>query len=102
MHRDRFRRQVHGSLESAALEREAEYADHHVDALGTFCPEPVIRLQGAAREAKAGDVLLLLADDAGVEVDIPAWCMSHGHEYLGLLRGDRRLQVLVRISRSGR
>jgi len=44
-----------------------------------------------------GQILLLIADDAGVEVDIPAWCMSHGHEYLGTLREERRLRVLVRI-----
>lgn len=100
--KDSFRRQVHGSLDERALIRAASCADRRVDALGAFCPEPVIRIQEAAREAPAGAVLLLLADDAGVEIDIPAWCMSHGHEYLGLLRGDSDLQVLVRINRSGR
>lgn len=92
-----FLRQVHGSASEQELERAAASASRVVDALGTFCPEPLIRTQDAARDMVSGETLLLLADDAGVELDIPAWCMSHRHEYLGLLKEPRRYRVLVRI-----
>lgn len=89
-----FRRQVHGSASAAEL--EALEPTLEVDALGTFCPEPVIRTQDRIREIDPGQILLLLADDSGVEVDIPAWCISTGNEYLGLLAGDDVYRVYVR------
>ncbi len=87
-------RHVHGTLtggELAGLEPVIT-----VDALRTFCPEPVIRTQDRIGDIPAGGVLLLLADDAGVEIDIPAWCMSTGNEYLGLLKEEARYRVFVR------
>lgn len=90
----RFLRQVHGSGEVAALEELQP--DVRVDAVGTFCPEPVIRTQKRMSSMDPGEVLLLLADDAGVEVDIPAWCLSTGNEYLGIVKEPDRLLVYVR------
>lgn len=89
-----LRRHLEGSLDEPEL-RELR-ADRRVDALGTFCPEPVIRTQKEAATMSAGEVLLLLADDAGVEVDIPAWCLSTGNEFLGLLKGTDAYRVFVR------
>lgn len=94
---DRLREQVHGSRDGAELEVLCNRATLTVDATGTFCPEPVIRTQNAARDLDRDDILLLLADDAGVEVDIPAWCISTGNEYLGSMRDPKRIRVLVRI-----
>jgi tRNA 2-thiouridine synthesizing protein A len=76
--------------------------DYEIDALGTFCPEPVIRTQRQASSMEPGEVLLLLADDAGVEVDIPAWCISTRNEYLGVLKATDCYRVFVRrATRSG-
>jgi TusA-related sulfurtransferase len=88
------RAQVHGSASAAEL--EALQPDVEVDALGTFCPEPVIATQNRMKEMGAGEVLVLLADDAGVAVDIPAWCMSTGNEFLGMQKEPRRYRVFVR------
>jgi len=87
-------RHVHGTLTGDELARLEPVAT--VDAVGTFCPEPVIRTQDRMGELASADVLLLLADDAGVEIDIPAWCMSTGNEYLGLLKEEERYRVFVR------
>ena len=91
-----LRRNVEGSLSPAELDRLEP--THEIDALGTFCPEPVIRTQNHMAEMSPGDVLLLLADDAGVEVDIPAWCISTRNEYLGVLKDVDRYRVFVRKS----
>lgn len=89
-----LRRHLEGAL--AEPELRALDVDRRVDALGTFCPEPVIRTQKEAAGMAAGEVLLLLADDAGVEVDIPAWCLSTGNEFLGLLKEADAYRVFVR------
>lgn len=55
-----------------------------VDALGTWCPVPIYLIDRAARLARAGEVIELLADDPLIEVDLPAWCHRSGHELLEL------------------
>ncbi len=90
------RRLARGELDEGALRTLA--ADVEVDALRTFCPEPVIRTQKQAATMARGEVLMLLADDAGVEVDIPAWCLSTGNEYLGIIKEDTAYRVFIRRS----
>ena len=50
-----------------------------VDARGTRCPVPVIRLARAARDLPAGTTLVLLADDDAAWSDVPAWARMKGH-----------------------
>ena len=88
--------QVYGSLSQDEL--LSLRPDVKVDARGTFCPEPVIATQDRMRTMKPGEVLLLVADDAGVAVDIPAWCMSTSNEFLGLLKEARAYRAFVRKS----
>lgn len=87
-------RQTHGTL--AAAELAGLRPDAEEDARGTFCPEPVIRTQNRMREMERGAVLLLLADDGGVEVDIPAWCISTRNEFLGIIKQTDFYRVFVR------
>jgi len=99
---------VHGLLDQDRLAELTEHCDVVVDARGTFCPEPVIRTQAAAAQMAPGAVAMILADDAGIEVDLPAWCISTRNEYLGVLREERFLRAFIRrsparpASRSGR
>ena len=50
-----------------------------VDARGTRCPVPVIRLARAARDLPEGASLVLLADDVAAWSDVPAWARMKGH-----------------------
>ena len=88
---------VYGS--TSAEDLQTLQPDVEVDARGTFCPEPVIATQNRMRDMKVGEVLMLLADDAGVAVDIPAWCLSTSNEFLGLLKEPRMYRVYVRKAR---
>ena len=59
-----------------------------MDAVGCLCPVPVTRTAQRIRALGAGEVLELLADDRMVLVDLPSWCFSWKHDYLGhALRG---------------
>ena len=50
-----------------------------VDARGTRCPVPVIRLARAARDLAPGATVVLLADDVAAWSDVPAWARMKGH-----------------------
>ncbi|MYM61984.1 sulfurtransferase TusA [Pseudomaricurvus sp. HS19] len=57
-------------------------ADHTLDTRGLLCPEPVMMLHNAVRDAQSGDVIEVVATDPSTERDIPKFCQFLGHELL--------------------
>lgn len=55
-----------------------------VDASGTFCPVPILKLARAVRGRAAGEEWSLVATDPAVCADLRSWCASTGHELLEL------------------
>jgi tRNA 2-thiouridine synthesizing protein A len=70
-----------------------------VDARGTRCPVPVIRVAREARERPAGSVVVLLADDVAARTDVPAWARMRGHA-VELSDGDGWTVYTVRLGGS--
>lgn len=68
-----------------------------VDALGTWCPVPIRLLARAAGRLQPGTHVALLADDPLIEVDLPAWCDTHGHDLESLTEEAGRYHCLVRL-----
>ncbi len=58
--------------------------DVKLDTLGLFCPMPIIKTSKKIKELTVGQVLEVVSDDEGIKKDMPAWCETTGHEYLGL------------------
>lgn len=58
--------------------------DATVDAVGLFCPLPIVKTGEKIATMKRGEILLLLADDPGVVLDLVAWCKSTKNELLGI------------------
>jgi len=58
-------------------------SDLVVDATGTWCPVPILRIADHLPLIEVGAVLELLATDEAVLGDLPAWCRATGHEFLG-------------------
>jgi tRNA 2-thiouridine synthesizing protein A len=56
--------------------------EHCLDAIGLFCPEPVMLLHKKIREIKKGEVLLLVATDPSTSRDVPKFCHFLGHELI--------------------
>ena len=54
-----------------------------VDATGQKCPMPILMTAKAAKELQAGDVMLIIATDAGARSDVPAWVSQTGNELVG-------------------
>jgi tRNA 2-thiouridine synthesizing protein A len=54
-----------------------------VDARGKWCPLPIIWTAERIHTVAVGEVLEVLATDSAIEDDLPAWCRSTGHDFLG-------------------
>ncbi|MGI9017816.1 MAG: sulfurtransferase TusA family protein [Euzebya sp.] len=53
-----------------------------VDSRGRPCPVPVIDLARALAGVEVGQDVVVLADDPGAAIDIPAWCRMRKQELL--------------------
>jgi TusA-related sulfurtransferase len=70
--------------------------DRVLDTIGLFCPVPIIKTAQAMKEMKPGEVLLLIADDRGVLVDLPAWCKMAKEELLQMTEEAAIVRAFVR------
>ena len=59
-----------------------------LDTRGLFCPEPVMMLHGAVREAIAGDLLTVLATDPSTQRDVAKFCQFLGHDLVSTDMGS--------------
>ena len=55
-----------------------------LDLKGLLCPIPIVKISKAIKGVAIGDIIAGTATDAGVMMDIPAWCSSTGHELLDI------------------
>ncbi|MFQ5952144.1 MAG: sulfurtransferase TusA family protein [Candidatus Omnitrophota bacterium] len=55
-----------------------------IDALGLFCPMPIVKLKVGLEGVDRGAVVELLADDPGVLEDVPAWCKETNNKFLSI------------------
>ena len=60
------------------------HSDMTLDTLGLFCPMPIIKTSKKIKELAVGQVLKVISDDEGIKKDMPAWCETTGHQFLGL------------------
>ena len=89
-------RRLRKEIPDALLQRPK--VDGVLDAVGFFCPVPIIRTSARIREMARGQVLEVLSDDRVILVDMPAWCASAGHEYLGHCEEGGEIHVFLRKS----
>lgn len=67
-----------------------------LDAVGLYCPLPIVKTSKAIKEIEVGQVLEIIADDEGIKEDMPAWCKTTGHEFLGMEEDDDEIRLYVR------
>jgi tRNA 2-thiouridine synthesizing protein A len=64
-------------------------AEIQVDATGLRCPQPILKLTVAARDASAGDLIVIRADCPTFEGDVRKWCSKMNKVLIALtLDGD--------------
>jgi tRNA 2-thiouridine synthesizing protein A len=53
-----------------------------VDAKGLSCPMPIVKTAQAVKSMVSGQLLEVLATDAGSSKDFAAWCKTTGNEMI--------------------
>ncbi len=71
---------------------------HTVDVRGLPCPLPLVRLAEAVRTLVPGARVRLLATDAALTTDLPAWCAATGHRLLSLVPVGNVLEAWVEVA----
>jgi len=67
-----------------------------LDCFGLLCPMPIIKVAEKIKELKVGQVLEVIATDEGIKTDLPAWCKTTGHEFLGVEEKNGEFRATVR------
>jgi len=75
--------------------------DDTLDCLGLYCPQPVIRTAQRVKTMRPGQVLEIIGDDPGIQIDIPAWCISNDHRLLGLEKRDDQFFLYLQVRSAG-
>lgn len=70
--------------------------DAVLDCLGLYCPMPIAQTAIKLKSLKVGQVLEVLADDMGIKEDMPNWCKTTGHEFLGIEEDKGAYRAFVR------
>jgi tRNA 2-thiouridine synthesizing protein A len=70
--------------------------DHHVDARGLYCPEPVMLLHKAVREVGEGQLIELVATDPSTQRDVPKFCHFLSHELIEQTQHGEVFRYLIR------
>lgn len=75
------------------------FSDRHLDAIGLFCPLPVLKARKVLASMRPGERLLVEATDPMAAIDIPHLCSEGGHRLVERSRdgdGDgARLTFLI-------
>ena len=71
-------------------------AEQSLDCVGLYCPMPIVKTAEAVKKLETGEVLEVVADDTGIKLDMPAWCETTGHEFLGMEEDGGEIKVYVK------
>ena len=71
-------------------------SDAVLDCYGLVCPMPIVETAKRIKELEPGRILEVQSTDAGIKEDMPAWCRSTGHEFLGFEEDGEIFRVYVR------
>lgn len=67
-----------------------------LDARGTLCPMPIVRLQKAVKALPIGGLIELVATDPGSDPDVKAWGRETGNEIIETTRSGDEYRFLIR------
>jgi tRNA 2-thiouridine synthesizing protein A len=75
----------------------SEHYDQLLDARGLSCPMPLLKTRQALRQLAPGQVLQVVASDAGSGQDIPAWIRQSDHELVHFLEEGEQFCFRIRV-----
>jgi tRNA 2-thiouridine synthesizing protein A len=72
--------------------------DQVLDASGLLCPMPIVKTNKAIKELQSGQILKVIATDAGYPPDIEAWSRQTGNPLLRSVAEDGKFIVFLQKS----
>jgi tRNA 2-thiouridine synthesizing protein A len=72
--------------------------DQVLDASGLLCPMPIVKTTKAIKELQSGQILKVIATDAGYPPDIEAWSRQTGNPVLNSIAEDGKFIVYLQKS----
>ncbi len=72
-----------------------------LDTSGRLCPYPIVETAKAIRAMADGAVLLVVATDPGIALDMPMWCKATRNEHLGTFQDGGAWKSFVRKGARG-
>jgi tRNA 2-thiouridine synthesizing protein A len=67
-----------------------------LDARGLICPLPVLKARKALKAVPIGEILTVLATDAGAPGDFVHFCATTGHELVGTEQQGDHTRISIR------
>jgi len=67
-----------------------------LDTSGLLCPIPIVKTAAAVKGLAVGEVVQVIATDAGIATDMPMWCRATRHEHLATFKDGARWLSYVR------
>ena len=64
-----------------------------IDAVGLYCPMPIILLKKEISIVKSHQVVKILADDCSFEKDLSAWCKLTDNKVLSITKNDEDIFI---------
>jgi TusA-related sulfurtransferase len=75
-------------MEEKEADRKGIKVASRIDAVGLFCPIPIVKLKQGLDQLKSKEIIEVLADDPGFAEDAKAWCEETGNRLLSLLPAE--------------
>jgi len=72
--------------------------DQVLDASGLLCPMPIVKTTKAIKELQSGQILKVIATDAGYPPDIEAWSRQTGNQLLRSTEENSKFIVFLQKS----
>jgi len=72
--------------------------DQVLDCSGLLCPMPIVKTNKAIKELQPGQILKVIATDAGYPPDIEAWSRQTGNQLLTTMAEDGKFVVFLKKS----
>jgi tRNA 2-thiouridine synthesizing protein A len=64
-----------------------------IDAVGLYCPMPIILLKKEIGIVKSNQVVEILADDSSFENDLSAWCKLTDNKVLSITKNNEDIFI---------
>ena len=80
-------------MEEREIDGKKVSIEASIDAVGLYCPMPIVLLKKELEAVRSNQVVEILADDSSFENDLSAWCKLTNNKVLSLTRNKENIFI---------